>query len=541
MTSPDNVEIRPPQSSTGRGEEGGADYGDVLTAEALRLLADLQRRFGPRRSELLGRRAERDAQLAAGAVPDFLPETADVRNREWQVAPPAPGLVDRRVEITGPTDRKMVINALNSGAKVFMADFEDSNTPTFDNLVGGQRNLRDALQRKIDFTSSEGKSYALDETIATIVVRPRGWHLTERHVLVDGEPVSGSLFDFVLYMTTSAQHALDAGAGPYFYLPKLESHLEARLWNDVFVATQEALGMPQGTIRATVLVETILAAFEMDEILWELREHSAGINAGRWDYIFSMIKKFRTRGAEFQLPDRSQVTMTVPFMRAYTELLVRTCHARGAHAIGGMAAFIPNRRDPEVNDKALAAVRADKTREATDGFDGSWVAHPDLVPVAMEVFDAQLGDRPNQLDRRRDDVHVTAAQLLDAKATPGQVTDAGLRNNVSVAIQYLESWLRGSGAVAIFNLMEDAATAEISRSQIWQWVHNGVSTAEGEAITPELVRRVEDEELAKIAEVVGEERFAAGRYDEARELFEQVALADDFVEFLTQPAYERLP
>jgi len=527
----DNVEVRAPWAQ---------GYDEVLNPASLALLADISRRFGPRRTELLGLRAQRDGELAAGALPDFLPETADVRSGDWQVAPPAAGLVDRRVEITGPTDRKMVVNALNSGAKVFMADFEDSNTPTFDNLVSGQLNLRDALQRTIDFTSPEGKSYALGDTVGTIIVRPRGWHLVERHVLIDGEPVSGSLFDFVVYMTTNAQAALDAGAGPYFYLPKMESHLEARLWNDVFVATQEALGMPRGTIRATVLVETILAAFEMDEILYELREHSSGINAGRWDYIFSMIKKFRTRGAEFQLPDRAQVTMTVPFMRAYTELLVRTCHARGAHAIGGMAAFIPNRRDPEVNDKALAAVRADKTREADDGFDGSWVAHPDLVPVAMEVFDAKLGDRPNQLDRRRDEVRVSAAQLLDAKATPGEVTEAGLRNNVSVGLQYLESWLRGSGAVAIFNLMEDAATAEISRSQIWQWVHNGVSTAEGAAITAELVRRIEDEELAKIAEVVGAERFAAGRYDEARELFEQVALADDFVEFLTQPAYERL-
>jgi malate synthase len=515
-------------------------YEQVLTPEALALLADLQRQFGPRRAELLQRRAERDAELAAGALPDFLPETAAVRDGDWRVAPVAPGLADRRVEITGPTDRKMVINALNSGAKVFMADFEDSNTPTFDNLVTGQLNLRDALLRKVDFTSPEGKTYALADEVATLVVRPRGWHLPERHVLVDGQPVSGSLFDFVLYMTTSAQVALDAGIGPYFYLPKLESHLEARLWNDVFVAIQDALGLPQGTIRATVLVETILGAFEMDEILYELRDHSSGMNAGRWDYIFSMIKKFRTRGAEFQLPDRVKVTMTVPFMRAYTELLVRTCHARGAHAIGGMAAFIPNRRDVEVNDAALKAVRADKTREADDGFDGSWVAHPDLVPVALEVFDAKLGDRPNQLDRQRDDVQVTAAQLLDAKATPGDVTEAGLRNNVSVGIQYLESWLRGGGAVAIFNLMEDAATAEISRSQVWQWVHNGVVTAEGTPITADYVRQLEGEELDKVRSAVGDQVYAKGRYDEARELFEQVALADDFVDFLTLPAYDRL-
>jgi malate synthase len=525
------VEIR------GEWREG---YEQVLTEESLGLLARLQREFGPRRAEALRKRAERDAELAAGALPDFLAETKDVREGDWQVAPPAPGLVDRRVEITGPTDRKMVINALNCGAKVFMADFEDSNTPTFDNLVQGQLNLRDAWLRQIDFTSPQGKSYALNETVATLVVRNRGWHLPERHVLVDGEPVSGSLFDFCMYMTTSAKITLDKGFGPYFYLPKMESHLEARLWNDVFVAGQEALGIPRGTIRATCLIETIVGAFEMEEILYELREHSSGLNAGRWDYIFSMIKKFRTRGEEFMLPDRADVKMTVPFMRAYTELLVKSCHSRGAHAIGGMAAFIPNRKDAEVNDAALKAVRADKSREADDGFDGSWVAHPDLVPVALEVFDAKLGDKPNQLDRKRDDVHVTAAQLLAAKETPGQITEAGVRNNVSVGIQYLESWLRGGGAVAIFNLMEDAATAEISRSQIWQWVHNGASTAEGTAITPEFVRQVEDEELTKIRQSVGDDVFAKGKYDEARELFDQVALADDFVDFLTLPAYERI-
>ncbi len=515
-------------------------YDTVLTEEALTLLARLQRELGPRRLELLEARRRRDAELAAGALPDFLAETKDVREGDWQVAPPAPGLVDRRVEITGPTDRKMLVNALNSGAKVFMADFEDSNCPTFDNLVQGQINLRNAWLRQLDFTSPEGKSYALKEQVATLVVRNRGWHLPEAHVLVDGEPMSGSLFDFGLYLTTSARIAMDKGFGPYFYLPKMESHLEARLWNDAFLFVQEALGLPRGTIRATCLIETILGAFEMEEILYELRDHSSGLNAGRWDYIFSMIKKFRTRGEEFQLPDRNDVKMTVPFMRAYTELLVKTCHSRGAHAIGGMSAFIPNRRDPEVNDKALAAVRADKTREADDGFDGSWVAHPDLVPVALEVFDAKLGDRPNQLDRRRDDVTVTAADLLNAKATPGQVTEAGVRLNVSVGIQYIEAWLRGNGAVAIFNLMEDAATAEISRSQIWQWVHNGVSTAEGTPITPDFVRRVADEELEKVKQTVGEETFARGRYDEARELFEQVALADEFVDFLTLPAYERV-
>jgi malate synthase len=515
-------------------------YEHVLTAEALEFLAALHRTFGPRRAELLEERAVRDAELAGGALPEFLAETRDVRQSDWQVASPAPGLVDRRVEITGPTDRKMVVNALNCGAKVFMADFEDSNTPTFDNLVTGQLNLRNALLREIDFSTPDGKSYALEDEVATLVVRPRGWHLPERHLLVDGEPMSGSLFDFGLYMTTSAQIALDVGIGPYFYLPKLESHLEARLWNDVFLAAQQALGIPRGTIRATVLVETVMAAFEMDEILYELREHSSGMNAGRWDYIFSMIKKFRTRGAEFQLPDRADVKMTVPFMRAYTELLVKTCHSRGAHAIGGMAAFIPNRRDAEVNDAALAAVKADKTREADDGFDGSWVAHPDLVPIATEVFDAKLGQRPNQLDRLRDEVQVTAAELLNAKATPGQVTEAGLRNNISVGIQYLESWLRGSGAVAIFNLMEDAATAEISRSQVWQWVHNGVSTAEGTPITADYVHTLEAEELEKVKAAVGEDVYAKGSYAAARELFEQVALADDFMEFLTLPAYERI-
>jgi malate synthase len=516
------------------------EYAEVLTAPALTLLADLHRRFQPRRRELLARRLERDREFAAGKLPDFPPETAEIRAADWQVPAPASGLVDRRVEITGPTDRKMVINALNSGAKVFMADFEDSNTPTFDNLVTGQLNLRDALLRKIDFESAEGKTYALADTVATLVVRPRGWHLAERHVQVDGEPVSGGLFDFCLYLTTSAQIALDAGIGPYFYLPKLESHLEARLWNDVLITAQEALGLPRGTIRATVLVETILAAFEMEEILYELREHSSGMNAGRWDYIFSVIKKFRTRGRPFVLPDRALVTMTVPFMRAYTELLVKTCHARGAHAIGGMAAYIPNRKDAEVNAKALAAVEADKSREAGDGFDGSWVAHPDLVPVALKVFDEALGDKPNQLDRQRPEVTPNAAALLDIAATPGQVSETGLRNNVSVSIQYLESWLRGSGAVAIFNLMEDAATAEIARSQVWQWIITGTQTAEGTAITRDYVRQLEDEELAKVRAQIGEQAYAAGRFDDAKRLFEQVALGDEFVEFLTLPAYELL-
>jgi malate synthase len=527
MSIPAGVEVTGPMH---------ARYEEVLTPEALSLLAELHRTFDARRRELLARRKEREAELAAGAVLDFLDETKDVRESEWHVAHPAPGLVDRRVEITGPTDAKMTINALNSGAKVWLADHEDANTPLWENVISGQLNLRDAIERKLKFTSPEGKSYALNEgELATIVVRPRGWHLTEKHILVDGERTSGSLVDFGLYFFHCAKLQLRHGAGPYFYLPKMESHLEARLWNDVFLLAQERLGLPGGTIRATVLIETFPAAFEMEEILYELREHSAGLNAGRWDFMFSVIKKFRTRGRDFLLPDRNSVTMTAPFMRAYTELLVRTCHKRGAHAIGGMAAFIPSRRDPQVNETALGKVRDDKTREADDGFDGSWVAHPDLVPVCREVFDGVLGDRPNQLDKTRDEVRVTAAQLLDIKDTPGQITEAGLRNDVSVGIQYLASWLRGSGAVAIFNLMEDAATAEISRSQVWQWLHNDVTLEDtGRKVTRDLVESIADEEIAKL----GGDRRA---YDEARALFMEVAVADDFVDFLTLPAYERMP
>jgi malate synthase len=511
-------------------------YGEVLTPEALSFLAELHRTFDARRRELLARRKEREAELAAGGTLDFLEETKDIREGDWRVAEPAPGLVDRRVEITGPTDAKMTINALNSGAKVWLADHEDANTPLWENVIEGQLNLRDAIERKLSFTSPEGKSYTLkDGELATIVVRPRGWHLTEKHILVDGERMSGSLVDFGLYFFHCARPQLERGSGPYFYLPKMESHLEARLWNDVFVLAQERLAIPRGTIRATVLVETYPAAFEMEEILYELREHSAGLNAGRWDYIFSAIKKFRTRGKDFLLPDRNSITMTAPFMRAYTELLVRTCHKRGAHAIGGMAAFIPSRRDAAVNDTALAKVRADKTREAGDGFDGSWVAHPDLVSICREVFDGVLGDRPNQRDKTRDEVSVTAAQLLDVKDTPGETTEAGLRNAVSVGIQYLAAWLRGSGAVAIFNMMEDAATAEISRSQVWQWLHNDVTLADsGQKVTRELIDRVADEEIAKLG---GE----PGGYDEARALFMEVAVADDFQDFLTLPAYERMP
>jgi malate synthase len=511
----------------------GERYDSVLTPGALELLAELHRTFDGRRLELLRAREDRYAELAAGGTLDFLAETREIREGDWQVAAPAPGLVDRRVEITGPTDRKMTINALNSGAKVWLADFEDASTPTWRNVVEGQLNLRDALDRTIDFTSPEGKTYALGDDLATIVVRPRGWHLPEKHIAVDGEPMSGSLVDFALYFFHCAQRQVDAGLGPYFYLPKMESHLEARLWNDVFLLAQDRVGIPRGTIRATVLVETYPAAFEMEEILYELREHSSRPHAGRWDYIFSVIKKFRTRGRDFLLPDRAQVTMTVPFMRSYTELLVRTCHQRGAHAIGGMAAFIPS-KDPDVNEAAFQKVLDDKTREAGDGFDGSWVAHPGMVEICREAFTKVLGDRPNQLDRKREDVHVTAEQLLDVRSTPGNVTEAGLRNNISVGIQYLHAWLRGSGAVGIFNLMEDAATAEISRSQVWQWLHNDIELDTGDVVTRELVERLVDEEIARLP---GDPED----YADARGTFVEVAVADEFAEFLTLPAYERMP
>ncbi|MGW4957032.1 malate synthase A [Nonomuraea sp. NPDC004186] len=515
-------------------------FDEILTPEALDFVATLQREFGARRLELLEARQARQAELSAGGLLDFLPETKQVREADWQVAPPAPGLEDRRVEITGPVDKKMTINALNSGAKVWLADFEDAHSPLWENCVSGHLNLRDALDRAIDFETG-GKSYALrpDDELATVVVRPRGWHLDEKHAQVDGQPVSGSLFDFGLYFFHCAQRQIDKGKGPYFYLPKMESHLEARLWNDVFTRAQELLGIPHGTIRATVLIETYPAAFEMEEILYELRDHSAGLNAGRWDYLFSVIKKFRTRGREFLLPERNAVTMTAPFMRAYTELLVRTCHKRGAHAIGGMAAFIPSRRDPEVNAVALEKVRADKTRESGDGFDGSWVAHPDLVPVCREVFDGVLGSRPNQLDRLREDVSVTAAELLAVSETPGEITETGLRNNVDVALRYLAAWMGGLGAVAIHNLMEDAATAEISRSQIWQWIHNDITLADtGAQVTKELVEQIIAEELARIAEEPGHDDKL---YGQATALFKQVALDDDFAEFLTLPAYAQMP
>jgi malate synthase len=521
----------------------GERYVEILSPKALELLAGLHEALADRRAELLAARRRRQAELSAGALLDFLPETAHIRaDASWQVAPPAPGLIDRRVEITGPTDRKMTINALNSGAKVWLADFEDANTPLWENMIEGQLNLKDALDATIDFTSADGKRYALNpaDTLATIVVRPRGWHLDEKHILVDGRRASGSLTDFALYMAASAQRQLDTGNGPYFYLAKLESHHEAQMWNDAFNIAQDFLSIPRGTIRATVLIETIPAAFEMDEILYELREHSAGLNAGRWDYLFSVIKKFRTRGREFMLPERNAVTMTAPAMRAYTDLLVQTCHKRGAFAMGGMAAFIPSRRDAAVNEIALAKVRDDKTREAGDGFDGSWVAHPDLVPICMEVFDGVLGPKPNQLDRQRPEVAVTPTDLLAFAKTPGGVTEAGLRNNISVALQYLAAWLSGTGAVAIFNLMEDAATAEISRSQIWQWIHNQVVLDDGPLVTKDVVERMIDEELVKIRELAGD-GFDPARYGQAVALFTEVALADSFAEFLTLPAYERMP
>jgi malate synthase len=521
----------------------GDRYDEILTPQAIDLIAVLHAELGSRRAELLAARRRRQAELSGGAMLDFLPETAGIRDDPaWRVAEPAPGLVDRRVEITGPTDKKMTINALNSGANVWLADFEDANTPLWDNMISGQLNLKDALDRTVDFRSAEGKEYALrpDEELATIVVRPRGWHLDEKHILIDGARASGSLTDFALYMAASAQRQLDKGKGPYFYLPKMESHLEARLWNDAFNLAQDALDIPRGTIRATVLIETIPAAFEMEEILYELREHSSGLNAGRWDYLFSVIKKFRTRGRDFVLPERNSVTMTAPFMRSYTQLLVKTCHRRGAHAMGGMAAFIPSRRDAEVNAKALAKVREDKTRESQDGFDGSWVAHPDLVPVCKEIFDGVLGTNPNQLGKSREDVHVTAEDLLAVSKTPGQITEDGLRNDISVALQYLASWLGGSGAVGIFNLMEDAATAEISRSQVWQWIYNEVPLEDGRIVGRELVERLIDEELGKIRAASGD-HFDAERYGQAVALFTEVALADNFADFLTIPAYERMP
>jgi malate synthase len=505
----------------------------VLTAEALAFVADLCRQFEPRRRELLAARQTRQEAIRAGQTPDFLAGTRTVRDSEWHVADCPADLLDRRVEITGPTDRKMIINALNSGAHVFMADCEDATSPTWRNVVDGQRNLMDAVRRTIRFTNPDGRVYALNERTATLVVRPRGWHLPEKHVFLDGEPISASLFDFGLYLFHNAKELIARGSGPYFYLPKLESHLEARLWNDVFTHAQQALGIPYGTIRATVLIETILAAFEMEEILYELRDHASGLNAGRWDYLFSFIKKFAHR-PDYVLPERSQLTMTVPFMRAYTELLVRTCHKRAAHAIGGMAAFVPNRKDPAVTEAALAKVKDDKQREARDGFDGTWVAHPDLVPVARSVFDGVLGDQPHQKHRLREEVTVAAADLLHPEVAGGTITAAGFATNINVALQYLAHWLAGTGAVTIHNLMEDAATAEISRAQLWQWRVHGAKLADGRAVTADLYRQVRDAELASLT------ADTSRPYAAAAGLLDELVLSDRFTEFLTEPAYQAL-
>jgi malate synthase len=527
MTPPDGVEILAKVSP---------QFAEILTPEALAFVAKLQRKFGGTRVALLEKRAARQAEIDAGKLPDFLPETAAVRAGDWKIAPEPRDLQDRRVEITGPVERKMIINALNSGAKVFMADFEDSSTPTWENNLQGHINLRDAINRTISYSSPEGKQYALNEKTAVLLVRPRGWHLIEKNVLVDGQPMSGGLFDFGLYFFHNAKNLLANGTGPYFYLPKLESHLEARLWNEVFVLAQQELGLPVGTIKATVLIETILAAFEMDEILYELRDHSAGLNCGRWDYIFSCIKKFR-RNPDFCLADRILVTMTAHFMRSYSLLAIKTCHKRGAHAMGGMAAQIPIKNDPQANDIAIGKVRADKEREANDGHDGTWVAHPGLVPIALEVFDRVM-PQPNQLDRLREDVQVTAADLL--KFGPeSPITENGLRMNINIGVQYLGSWIAGNGCVPIFNLMEDAATAEISRAQIWQWIRSPKGVLDdGRKVTVELFRQMLAEELQKVKGIVGEQSFALGTYQTAAQLFDRLTSADDFIEFLTLPAYE---
>lgn len=512
------------------------EFETILTPEAQGFLVKLAQTFTSRRNDLLQKRAERQGRIDAGEMPDFLPETKHIREGDWTVAPIPADLQDRRVEITGPTDRKMVINALNSGAKVFMTDFEDSNAPTWFNMVDGQINLRDAVRRTITFTNEAGKHYQLNEDTAVLMVRPRGWHLDEKHFLVDGVPIPGSLFDFGLYFFHNAAELLNRGSGPYFYLPKLESHLEARLWNDVFNLAQDELGIPRGSIRATVLIETILGAFEADEILYELRDHSAGLNCGRWDYIFSYIKKFRNK-PDYVLPDRAQVTMTVPFMRNYSLYVIKTCHRRGIHAMGGMAAQIPIKNDPQANEEAFAKVRADKEREAKDGHDGTWVAHPGLVQVATEIFDKHM-PQPNQIERQRDDVKLSAADLLTP--SEGTITEHGLRWNLKVGIQYLEAWLGGNGCVPLYNLMEDAATAEISRSQVWQWLHHNAKLDDGRPVTAALFGQFLEEEMDAIQSEVGEGRFANGHFDRAAHLFDEMIRSDDFTEFLTLPAYEDL-
>ncbi|MGH8662274.1 MAG: malate synthase A [Burkholderiales bacterium] len=529
MPLPEGIEIR--------GRTAPA-FAQILDAPALAFVAKLARKFERRRRELMAARAQRQAEFDAGRLPDFLPHTQPIRDAEWTVAAAPRVLQDRRVEITGPTDRKMVINALNCGANVFMADFEDSNTPTWENMIEGQINLRDAVRGTIDYTSPEGKRYELNEKTAVLMVRPRGWHLLEEHLFVDGEPVAAAIFDFAVYFYHNAKALLARNSGPYFYLPKLESHLEARLWNEIFVAAQRELGIPQGTIKATVLIETVVAAFEMDEILHELREHCAGLNIGRWDYIFSCIKKFRSR-REFCLADRAQVTMTAPFLRAYALLLVQTCHRRNAFAMGGMAAQIPIKNDPAANAAALEKVRADKIREATDGCDGTWVAHPGLVGVAKAVFD-QYMPTPNQVHRKRNDVTISAADLLDFRPER-PITEAGLRNNISAGIQYIGAWLAGNGCVPVFNLMEDAATAEISRSQIWQWIRSPKGVLEdGRKVTQELFRKLLPEELARVRALLGSDGWAAGRYEDAAKLFDRLITSDAYVEFLTLPGYQWL-
>jgi len=511
---------------------------EILTPQALGFVAKLARKFEGRRRELMAARSRRQQEFDAGRLPDFLPETAHIRGTDWKIGPIPHDLLDRRVEITGPTDRKMVINALNSGANVFMADFEDSNTPTWDNMVEGQINLRDAVAGTITFAGPEGKRYELGERTATLLVRPRGWHLVEHHVQIDGSPIAGALFDFGLYFFHNAKALLARNSGPYFYLPKIESHREARLWNEVFVVAQRELGVPQGTIKATVLIETVLAAFEMDEILYELREHCVGLNIGRWDYIFSCIKKFRAN-RNFCLADRAAVTMTAPFMSAYALLLIKTCHRRNAFAMGGMAAQIPIKNDADAHAAAIEKVRADKMREVSDGCDGTWVAHPGLVEVARAVFDQHMLT-PNQVHRKRDDVSITAADLLDFRPE-SPITEAGLRSNISVGVQYIGAWLAGNGCVPVFNLMEDAATAEISRSQIWQWIRSPKGVlADGRKVTRELVRQLLPEELARVRSLLGEQAWKAGRYEAAASLFDRLTLDDDYVEFLTLPGYDWL-
>lgn len=524
----EGVELRGPVE--GRAQE-------ILTPAAVEFVATLAREFTGRVDGLLEAREERQKRLSAGERPDFLSETREIREGEWQIAPIPEDLQDRRVEITGPPDRKMAINALNSGAATYMTDFEDANCPVWENMLDSQINLKDAVAATITYDDPDtGRHYSLNDEVATLIARPRGLHLPEKHVVVDGREVPAPIFDFALYLFHNAERLLEMGSGPYFYLPKMESHLEARLWNDVFIRAQELLGLERGTIKATVLIENILATFEMDEILWELREHSAGLNCGRWDYIFSYIKKFRE--ADFLLPDRAQVTMTVPFMRAYALLTIKTCHRRGAHAIGGMAAQIPVKGDPDQNERAYAAVRADKEREADDGHDGTWVAHPGMVATAKEVFDEKMPQK-NQIHRKREDVEVTPEQLLEEPE--GEITEEGLRNNISVGLQYLGAWLSGRGAVPVFNLMEDTATAEISRSQVWQWIHHpGGILEDGREVTEELFRNLVEEEYEKIPHIVGMDRFHKDRFAEARELFERISVSDEFVTFLTLPGYEYL-